>query len=353
MVVAVVVVANFMHTPSSLLLQWHITERCNLRCSHCYQDNYARDELNYADLLKILEQFKKLLAILNHRAGKTLRAHITVTGGEPFAQRDFMDLLEVFAAHRQLFSFAILSNGSFIDATMAQRLRELAPRFVQVSIEGTAETHDNIRGKGNFAKTIEAIKKLRQEKIPTFISFTAHRKNFQEFPQVAQLGVQLKVAKIWADRLIPCGSGTNLREQVMNPEETKAFFKLMAKAQKTPGAWFSRTEIAMHRALQFLVAGGRPYHCTAGDSLLTIQANGDLYPCRRMPIRIGNLLETSLIELYDNSDFLHKLRDNSEISETCQKCFHAKFCRGGLKCLSYAVTGNPFKTDPGCWISTD
>ncbi|OAD18962.1 heme d1 biosynthesis protein, partial [Candidatus Thiomargarita nelsonii] len=62
------------YAPKSLLLQWHITERCNLRCAHCYQDNYARDELSFADLLKVLAQFKKLLATLNQRAGKPLHA---------------------------------------------------------------------------------------------------------------------------------------------------------------------------------------------------------------------------------------------------------------------------------------
>jgi len=333
------------YTPKSLLLQWHITERCNLRCAHCYQDNYARNELSFADLLKVLAQFKNLLATLSQRAGKPLHAHITVTGGEPFARRDFLDLLEIFAAHSKRFSFGILTNGSFIDAPMAQRLRKLAPRFVQVSVEGAEATHDSIRGKGNLAQTVSAIKNLRREGIRTLISFTAHRRNFREFPEVARLGRRLRVDRIWSDRLIPCGSGANLREAVMRPNETKEFFEIMAQTRK--GGWFSRTEIAMQRALQFLVGGGRPYHCTAGDSLLAVQPNGDLYPCRRMPIRVGNLLEMPLLELYDNSELLLALRE--QISEGCENCFYGKFCRGGLKCLSYAATGDPFKTDPGCW----
>jgi len=343
------VVSKKRYAPPSLLFQWHITERCNLRCVHCYQDNYAREELSFDDLLTILAQYKTLLATLSERRGKPLYAHITVTGGEPFARHDFMDLLEVFAAHRNEFSFAILTNGSFIDAKVAHRLRQLAPRFVQVSIEGTKATHDQIRGKGNFAKTVAAIKWLRREQIHTLISFTAHRQNFREFPAVAQLGRRLKVNRVWADRLIPWGSGTQLREQVMTPAETQTFFEIMKKA-RDKWVWFNRTEIVMHRALQFLVGNGKPYHCTAGDTLLTVQPNGDLYPCRRMPIRVGNLLETPLLELYDNSTLLRQLRHPEQISEGCQDCFYAKLCRGGLKCLSYVVTGDPLKADPGCWL---
>ena len=338
------------YVPPGLLLQWHLTERCNLRCAHCYQDKYTGSELGFEQLLKVLDQFTDLLKSWRQDCGRRVRGHVTVTGGEPFIRRDFLDLLEVFAAKRENFSFAILTNGSFIDTVMARRLRRLGPAFVQVSIEGTNETHDRIRGPGNFDRTVAAVRSLRAERIETFISFTAHRDNFREFAEVARLAGKLRVSRLWADRLIPTGSGSSLHEQMLTPDETREFFETMLKARnQARRRWFGRTEIAMHRALQFLVAGGRPYHCTAGDSLLTVQANGDLYPCRRMPIRVGNLTETPLAELYYHSDLLRALRDRSRVVDGCQGCFYSQLCRGGLKCLSYAMTGDPFKADPGCW----
>jgi radical SAM protein with 4Fe4S-binding SPASM domain len=334
--------------PRGLLLQWHITERCNLRCSHCYQDAYSGKELGFRDLLGILEQFKDLLQFWGSERGRLpVSGHITVTGGEPFVRRDFLDLLEVFAANRQYFSFAILTNGSLIDTAMARRLRKLGPSFVQVSIEGTRTTHDKIRGSGNLEQTVAALKNLVRERIRTFISFTAHRENFREFSEVARLGRKVRVSRVWADRLIPWGAGSELKENVLTPEETQEFFEIMKKARNQEARrWFGRTEIAMHRALQFLVAGGRPYHCTAGDTLVTVHPNGDLYPCRRMPIPVGNLLETPLTELYFNSDLFHALRNRNLISERCQDCFYSELCRGGLRCLSYAMTGEPFEADP-------
>ena len=102
--------------PRGLLLQWHVTQRCNLRCAHCYQETYAGEELCLDDLLRVLEQFKDLLERKRREAnGRTVRGHITVTGGEPFVRQDFLDLLDVFSANRALFSFAILTNGTFID----------------------------------------------------------------------------------------------------------------------------------------------------------------------------------------------------------------------------------------------
>jgi radical SAM protein with 4Fe4S-binding SPASM domain len=268
-------------------------------------------------------------------------------------RQDFLDLLGVFSANRAQFSFAILTNGSFIDAAMARRLRKLGPRFVQVSVEGTQATHDRIRGRGNFDQTVTALSHLVQARIHTLISFTANRLNFREFPDVARLGRRLRVSRVWADRLILWGTGAELRDQILTPEETREFFELMQQARvKAARRWFGRTEVAMHRALQFLVAGGRPYHCTAGDTLITVQPNGDLYPCRRMPIRVGNLMGTPLAELYYESALFRALRNRDRTPTGCQECAHARLCRGGLKCPSYAATGDPFTADPGCWCAS-
>lgn len=335
--------------PKHFVLQWHISERCNLRCQHCYQDNYKNNnELSFETLVSIFDHFKRFLSQLEELAMHKVTAHINITGGEPFVRKDFFELLEIFYAHRNLLSFGILSNGSFIDENCAKHLKQLSPRFVQISVEGNEETHDQLRGTGHFQACIGALKHLKKQQIKTLISFTAHQKNYQQFQEVAQIAHRLKVDRLWSDRLIPCGSGSDL--QTLNSEQTLHFFKIMsATKQKLEKKWFNHTEVALHRALQFLV-GGNAYTCSAGRSLLTIQPNGDVYPCRRMPIKVGNILESDLFEIYQQ-DTLLKLRDQHLISKGCEKCFYEKHCRGGLKCLSYALTNDPFQADPSCWLA--
>ncbi|MEW6585572.1 MAG: radical SAM protein, partial [Nitrospirota bacterium] len=333
------------------VLQWHITERCNRRCAHCYQEGAASDELQFHDLLKVIEQFKDLLSRFNFSVTRhsSARGQINITGGEPFIREDFLDLLEVFHSNRDLFSFAIFTNGSYIDEAMAIRLRKLHPVFVQVSMEGAKETNDSIRGPGAYDQTVVALRHLTKQKVPTLISFTAHKKNYREFAEVARLGRELGVRRVWSDRLIPWGTGTVLRDDVLSPAETREFFEIMYRAHNEAMQAFSGTEVAMHRALQFLVGGGKAYACAAGKSLLAVMPNGDLYPCRRMPIHAGNLMEDSLSDLYRGSDILHKLRNQDFVSKGCEECIFFSRCRGGLRCLSYALTGTPFHADPGCW----
>jgi radical SAM protein with 4Fe4S-binding SPASM domain len=343
--------ANCNYVPRGLLLQWHITNRCNLRCAHCYQEEYTGAELSLQDLLKVLQQFEELLVgWRTARPNMRIPGHITVTGGEPFVRPDFMDLLNEFHSRRDRFSFAVLTNGTLIDLNLARCLARLRPRFVQVSIEGTEETHDKIRGACNYVRVIEAVRNLRRAGVHTFISFTAHRANFREFPEVARLGRRLGVDRVWADRLIPSGSGTAL-DATLSPAETREFFTLIQQARdEATKAWFNRTQISAHRALQFLVCGGTPYHCTAGDTLLTVMPNGDLYPCRRMPVRVGNVFETHMWGLYYGAPMLKNLRMRGSVSAGCGNCLYERLCCGGLRCLSYAVHENPFRADPGCWV---
>jgi radical SAM protein with 4Fe4S-binding SPASM domain len=301
-------------------------------------------------MLRILSQFREFLAWLAEESRPfPLKGQINVSGGEPFLREDFLDLLAAFHAERNWLSFAILTNGTYIDEEMARRLRGLNPEFVQISLEGGEGTNDFIRGAGSWRRSIEALRCLVREGIVTSISFTAHRDNFREFPRVVQLACDMGVNRVWADRLIPCGSGSSLGDRLLTQAETKEFFEIMCRARfeaaKNPG----KTVVSLHRALQFLVGGGVPYRCAAGETLLTVQPNGDLLPCRRMPIRVGNLLETPLIDLYRDVPLLRDLRVRGKVDEACRRCAFSEMCRGGLRCLSYAMTGDPFHRDPGCW----
>ena len=337
--------------PNKIILQWHITDRCNYRCSHCYQDGYEGTELDYGVLTGILAQFRDLLdGVAVRRGMRKVRGHVTITGGEPYVRSDFSRLLEHLAANREWASFGILTNGSLIDRSAARELKSLRASFVQVSIEGSRITHDSIRGTGAYDSAVRALEQLAKAGMRTLISFTAHQGNYQEFPEVVELGRRLKVWKVWSDRLIPQGSGHQLSAGRLNPEETRQFFGIMDAAREGERKrMFRKTEVTMDRALQFLIAGGKPYACQAGRGLITVMPDASLYPCRRMPISVGNVLATPLAELYFESDLFRSLRDANRISEGCGHCLYKHVCRGGLRCLSYAVSGDPFAADPGCW----
>lgn len=328
-------------------MQWHVTERCDHSCLHCYQDGNLID-LPYDSLLYILEQFRTLVTLLRSRhSPQRIPAHITISGGEPFLRDDFFNLLECFYELRSEFSFAILTSGSLIDRASAERLKRVGAGFVQVSMEGTRQTHDAIRGQGDFERVVAAIRHLKEARVPVLISFTAHRGNYREFGEVATIGKKLRVKRVWADRFVPLGGAASQREMALSPQETDEFLDILRKAGEKRFLFPCATEVSALRALQFRTGDGRPYRCTAGRELITVLADGALVPCRRMPVPVGNLLESDLAELYGTSPVFGELRRDF-IPEGCSSCFYARDCRGGLRCMSHALTGSFQTADPGC-----
>lgn len=320
------------------VLQWHITHKCNLRCSHCYQEEYCND-LPYIQLENIFNQYLDFLKKNN------FKGHINFTGGEPFIYPDIFKLFDL--CEKNNISFGVLTNGTLITENEINKIKKYNKlSFIQISIDGVESTYDNIRGKGNFKKSFNTLKLLRKNNIQTMVAFTCHKGNFSELKDVIKIVKKNKIDRFWVDRLIPIG---NNKEDILDTLQYKEVIKILtAESKKAKTNPFCKTTIHTNRALQFCEGGNEIYQCSAGISLLTILANGDLLPCRRLPIRIGNLLENNLVELYENSNIIKELNLKT-IPKDCSSCLMARYCRGGAKCLTYALTGSYNKKDINCY----
>ena len=322
------------------VLQWHISEACNLKCKHCYQKDHKPVQLEYEQLINILDQYKELLSELK------MPGHINLTGGEPLVSPFLYPLLERFKSDKELYSFSLLTNGILIDPTVAHKLAQYRPAYIQVSLDGDRKTNDDIRGKGTYDQIAKAIRNLKAEDIFVSLSFTAQHDNYRQFPQVVKYAVKNNVDVVWSDRYIPLDDDKTVLP--LNKNETQAYLSLMQKERnRLIHKKTCSTKIAMYRALQFQMTNDFPYACTAGDTLLTVMENGDLVPCRRMPIVVGNLLSENMYKIYKSDPFLRQLR-KEDIPDECTGCEHDKLCKGGLKCLTMALYGDLNHRDAGC-----
>lgn len=322
------------------VLQWHLSENCNLKCLHCYQENHKPIQLEFDKLVIIYKQFKELLN------KKKMKGHINITGGEPLCNPYLFKLLDLIKEDSDLITFSILTNGTLINEKIAKKIKSYNPLYVQVSLEGGKKTNDYIRGKGTYKKVAEGIVNLRKENIFTSISFTATSLNYKEFPKVVRYARKYGVNNVWSDRFIPLGDSD--KSLALNYEQTREYLEIMNKERnKLKKVKNSNTTISMYRALQFQMTNDFAYGCTAGDTLLTVMENGDLVPCRRMPITIGNLFDRNMYDLYIKSDVLKDLREK-KIPDECINCEHSEVCHGGLKCLTYAMYKDLNHKDYGC-----
>ena len=334
---------------SRLLLQFHITGRCNLQCKHCYRTEGNVETLSLEDIVAVIEQFKELREAYNHRYGIKRKGHINITGGEPFFREDIEEILRYLGENREYFTYGVLSNGSFIDERRLQLLRETEVSFVQLSIDGNREMHDSLRAAGDYDRVFAVAERLEKNGIRTYISFTANRDNYRYLPHVAGECRKRRITKLWSDRLVPIGNGQELQQLAITDAQMPEYIRYLKKAQ---GNILTRklhphTQVTMNRALQFQRSRGEIYSCSAGGSLITVDEFGNIMPCRRMPIICGTVFETTLKEIYFHHDIFRQLRREVTPKE-CRACRYAEICKGGAKCQSYAQYGSFYRADPAC-----
>jgi radical SAM protein with 4Fe4S-binding SPASM domain len=96
--------------------------------------------------------------------------------------------------------------------------------------------------------------------------------------------------------------------------------------------------------------------CPAGVNGLTVDVDGTVYPCRRLPIPVGNLLRDEFFTVWLDP-LLNDLRRRAELLKgKCRECVFATeedlsvLCLGGSPCQAYAIEGDLFAPDPNCWF---
>ena len=331
--------------PYRMTFQWHVTDRCNRHCIHCYQESFTNAGLNNQQLDAILEKLIRFTDDAGIFNRTPIKAHINLTGGEPFVKDELYGLIEKISESGR-FSYGILTNGYISGKEQIRFLKKHKPAFVQLSLEGNKVMNDSIRGPLSYRDVQDALRVYKSLRIPVLISFTANKMNYRSFHDVVKFATTNGLRKVWTDRYIP---GCTNDKLMLTAQEAGEYLESIAR-EKQRFRIRRKTEISSNRALQFIHSGGKPYKCTAGDTLLAILPNGDLLPCRRMPIVVGNILNDELDKIYQANELLLKLRNSNQLDAACGNCYYKDSCNGGLKCLSYAVYGDPFKKDPHCTI---
>ena len=98
--------------------QWHITEQCNKRCLHCYQNEHYSRDLPLADLQLVLSRMEEALIKWDRKGS------LSFTGGEPLVRKK-----ELFSLMKQVdqipnFEFYdLLTNGSLVSDDVALALK--------------------------------------------------------------------------------------------------------------------------------------------------------------------------------------------------------------------------------------
>jgi len=333
--------------------QWHITNKCNLRCKHCYQDNYTTDgELS-------LEEFKlignKIFSTL-HKWNKL--GDFSITGGEPFLHPHIIEILNFINSSSYVSRVDILSNGMFLTQDIINKLKRFDKlRYVQISLDGSSSyIHDEIRGNGSFNKSLSGIRLLIKNGIEVRLMFTLQRLNMFDIPNMIDLAITEKISGITIERIIPINN-----DNIFTTDEIYSIFKYVSDRSDLEYDKGTKLKILKYRPLwinldpcrakfgmntpEYKDLGGL---CSIGLDGVCILPDGNVLGCRRLPIVIGNLKYDSLEKIWTQSKLLWDIRNKNNLKGKCNSCEYSSRC-GGCRSMAYAYYNDYLAEDPHCW----
>lgn len=329
----------------SFYLQWHLLNRCNLRCIHCYQDKYTKkDELSFEDLLKVYENLIKSMEILNSKL------NVALTGGEPFLYKNLFPLMERFEEEERVNSFYIITNGFFLPEFSGDLKGFKKLKDVKVSLDGfSPEKNDRIRGKGSFKRAIEGIEELKENKIKTSVMFTAMKSNRGEIKNLIPFMISYGLESVILERFIPLGQGLKIKEEILDLRDWQELCKEILKELKID---IDLKDLSPYKAFKIEWKNGEldllGSECIVGKDGGALMPSGEFYPCRRFPLPQGNLLYKNLKEIFEGSQLLKKFKEKKNIKGKCGVCEFNECI--GCRAYVYSKTGDPFGEDEVCFL---
>lgn len=134
-----------------------LTNRCNLRCAHCYEWNesgYHHDMSRAEQRLDLdIQVFERLL-----EETRPVKSRLYLWGGEPLVHRDIVRILDLLAHDPR--ETTICTNAYFIAKHVDALCRISENLELLIALEGFESEHDLLRGKGSFSKVMTQIELL-------------------------------------------------------------------------------------------------------------------------------------------------------------------------------------------------
>jgi radical SAM protein with 4Fe4S-binding SPASM domain len=340
------------------ILFWESTVRCNLTCAHCRR--LESNEAGIADLsTSSAESLIEQVAELGRRQPQM--PVMVFSGGEPLCREDLFHLIG--CARQRGIIPALATNGTLIDAAMARRIADSGIARVSVSLDGaTADVHDEMRRiPGAFDAAIQGIGHLRSQGVPFQINVTLTKHNAHQLHHVYEVARSLGAVALHIFMLVPVGCGETLAQtDMLSPQEYEHIMRdtcaLEAAGQiqikVTCGPHYERIkrELQTERGdtnQRSQIINHKSKGCLAGLGVLFVSHRGDVYPCGYLPVNCGNVLETPLVRIWDESGDLARMRDADALEGKCGLCGYKRVC-GGCRARAFAATGNYMAQEPFC-----
>ncbi len=295
-----------------------VTQRCNNKCIHCY-NNLAAGDTKAKDTELSLEEHYRIIDDITEAGCLWL----LFTGGEIFLRNDFLDIYTY--AKRKGLLITLFTNGTLITADIADYLTQLPPFSIEVTLYGrTKATYESItRVPGSYECCLNGIRMLMDRKLPLKLKTMAITQNKHELPEMKRFAEEELKLEFKFDAMInprrDCSQSP--REVRLAPAE---IVELDLKDTERVAEW-KQFAGQFNKPVLSPVMGDSLYVCGGGQNSFAIDACGRLTACILSPDDTFDLRQGAFKEGWEKH--LLELRQKKVARKTkCSACQIRAMC---------------------------
>jgi len=346
---------------------WNITQRCNLKCVHCYAHakNIAFDnELSLSEgkiLIDDLAEFGVPVMLFS--------------GGEPLVRQDLPELA-AYAVKKGMRA-VVSTNGTLITPQIAQILKDIGLSYVGISLDGMEEINDRFRGvKGAFRLALKGIENCKKAGIKVGLRFTINKSNVGQISEIFNLLDEMEIPRVCFYHLVYSGRGSELVKEDLSHEESRKAVELIMDLTKQlhdrnnfkevltvdnhadgPYLYLRLLKENPERAQKVLELLEMNEGNSSGIGIGCISWDGEVYADQFWRhYSFGNVRNRPFSDIWtDTSDpLMKKLKEKKKYAKgRCSTCRWLDICAGNFRVRSEAVTGDVWAPDPACYLTDE
>lgn len=333
-----------------LIVFLEVTRRCNLACQYCFTEKHRRKRL---EIELDLPDFKRLFDEMSSLGVSEL----VIGGGEPTLRADLFEILE--SARENDLVTSITTNGTLVTPEIAKQFASYSLRYIRVSLDGTEETNNSLRGKGAYEKAVRGISMLQDAGNDVGLRMVLNAVTIDKIHESIEIAEHFGCKTLGISTIRPSGKALDNEYLYMLPKEEhyRAISEIM-ELQKQTDVRLSLSEDCpyvegLEAKSEDFNQFGSGFGCAATKTTCSIDPFGSVSPCGFIRGAIGdihiggNIKEQSLKEIWDESASWRFMR-SLEGNEKCNSCDYYTQCYGGCRSRAAAFYGDMNAPDPYC-----
>ena len=330
------------YQPLSLLAE--LTYRCNLQCPYCYNPLDLKvygDELTADEWCRVVDEAAELGVLQLH-----------LSGGEPTLREDDCCAIVRRARGRELYT-NLITQGTFLDDTLLDRLIEAGLDHVQISIQGPhAALADAIAGARVHERKLEALRRVLRRDVAVTLNYVLHARNIDTVDEAIALAQTLGVRRLELANTQFYGWALRNRAALLPTREQVE--RAAATVEEARGRLAGRMEITYVLA-DYYEQFPKPCMSGWGQKFMTVTPDGRVLPCPAASainaLRFDNVRERPLSDIWEHSSAFEAYRGTAWMPQPCRSCERREVDWGGCRCQAFLLTGDADVTDPACSLS--